>query len=138
MPDDALQTVLRIACRRGVDVRVLVPRRSNMRLADLVRTSYLDELASVGARVELFEPTVLHAKLLVIDERVASVGSANLDMRSLFTNHEVAAVLYSAADIAATAAAVEAFAADATRHVPAASFARTARTGALRILAPLL
>jgi cardiolipin synthase len=138
VPDDALQTVLRIACRRGVDVRVLVPRRSNMRLADHVRTSYLDELAAVGARVELFEPTVLHAKLLVIDERVASVGSANLDMRSLFTNHEVAAVLYSAADIAATAAAIEAFATDASSYVPAAGFARTARAGALRILAPLL
>lgn len=138
VPDDALQTVLRLACRRGVDVRVLVPRRSNMRLADVVRTAYLDELAAAGARVELFEPTVLHAKLLVIDDRVAMVGSANLDMRSLFTNHEVAVVLYSAADVAATAAAVEAFGADASPHAPAAGFARSARTGALRILAPLL
>jgi cardiolipin synthase len=138
IPDDALQSMLRLACRRGVDVRVLVPRRSNLPFADVVRTGYLDELASAGARVEFFEPTVLHAKLLVVDDRVAMVGSANLDMRSLFTNHEVAAVLYSAADIAATAAAIEAFAADASAYVPAAGFARTARAGALRILAPLL
>ena len=138
VPDDALQTVLRLACRRGIDVRVLVPRRSNMRLADLVRTAYLDELAAAGARIELFEGTVLHAKLLVIDDRVAMVGSANLDMRSLFTNHEVAVVLYSATDVASTAAAVEAFAADASPYARAPGFARTARAGALRILAPLL
>jgi cardiolipin synthase len=130
--------VLRLACRRGVDVRIVVPRRSNLRFADLVRASYIDELATAGARVELFEPTVLHAKLLVIDDRVAVVGSANLDMRSLFTNHEVAAVLYSPADIDATAATIEAFSAAASRHVPPEGFARTARTGALRILAPLL
>lgn len=138
MPDDALQTMLRLACRRGVDVRIVVPRRSNLKFADLVRSSYIDELAVAGARVELFEPTVLHAKLLVIDDRVAMVGSANLDMRSLFTNHEVAAVLYSPADVEATAAALEAFGASTSRHVPVAGFARSARTGALRILAPLL
>lgn len=138
VPDDALQAVLRLACRRGVDVRIVVPRRSNLRFADLVRGSYIDELAAAGARIELFEPTVLHAKLLVIDDRVAMVGSANLDMRSLFTNHEVAAVLYSPADVDATAAAVEAFGAAASHHTPPEGFARTARTGALRILAPLL
>ncbi len=138
VPDDALQSLLRIACRRGVDVRILLPRRSNLRFADLVRTSYLDELAAAGARVELFEPSVLHAKLLVIDDRVAMVGSANFDMRSLFTNHEVGVVLYSPADVGSTAGAFEEFAARASTYRPARGFARSARAGALRIVAPLL
>jgi cardiolipin synthase len=138
VPDDALQSVLRLACRRGLDVRVIVPRRSNMRLADFVRTSYLAELAAAGARVLFFERSVLHAKVLVLDDRVAMVGSQNLDMRSLFTNHEVAAVLYSPGDIESVAAIVEDWAAQSVADVAPERFAKTALAGALRIIAPLL
>jgi cardiolipin synthase len=138
VPDDALQSVLRLACRRGLDVRVIVPRRSNMRLADFVRTSYLAELAAAGARVLFFERSVLHAKVLVLDDRVAMVGSQNLDMRSLFTNHEVAAVLYSPGDIESVAAIVEDWAAQCVSDIAPERFAKTALAGALRIIAPLL
>jgi cardiolipin synthase len=138
VPDDALQSVLRLACRRGVDVRIVVPRRSNLWLADRVRASYLAELAAAGARVALFEDGVLHAKIVILDDRVALVGSANFDMRSLFTNHEVAAVLYSPGDIEAVAAVVEGFAGRSSALEPPARFATTALSGALRILAPLM
>ena len=138
VPDDALHGALQLACRRGIDVRVLLPRRSNLWLADRVRTSYLEQLAAAGGRVMLFEPGVLHAKVVVFDERVALVGSANFDMRSLFTNHEVAAVLYGAADVASVAAIVEDFASRATPMARVDGFATTALSGALRILAPLL
>lgn len=138
VPDDALLSALLLACRRGLDVRIIVPRRSNMWLADHVRTSYVEQVAAAGGQVLLFEPGVLHAKIVVLDARVAMVGSANFDMRSLFTNHEITAVLYSAADIAAVAAVVEAFATQATASGRAEGFATTALSGALRIIAPLL
>lgn len=137
-PDDAIQSVLRLACRRGVDVRIIVPRRSNMWLADRVRGSYLTELAALGAAVRLYVPTVVHAKLLVLDQRVALVGSANFDMRSLFTNHEVAVVMYSAADVAAVADVIANLEAESVALEPGAPFAATALSGAMRIIAPLV
>lgn len=138
VPDDALLSALQLACRRGLDVRIVLPRRSNLRLADHVRTSYVDAIVAAGGRVLLFEPGVLHAKIVVLDDRVAMTGSPNFDMRSLFTNHEVAAVLYSAADVAAVAAVVEDFASQAVAAEPSRGFARIALGGALRIVAPLL
>ncbi len=138
VPDDALQSVLRLACRRGLDVRIIVPRRSNLRLADFVRASYLGELAAAGATVLFFERSVLHAKVVILDDRVAMVGSQNLDMRSLFTNHEVAAVLYTLEDINAVAAIVDDWASQCVIDVAPERFAKTALAGALRIIAPLL
>jgi cardiolipin synthase A/B len=138
VPDDALQSALQLACRRGLDVRILLPRRSNLWLADRVRTSDLERIAAAGGQVLLFEPGVLHAKVVVFDDRVAMVGSANFDMRSLFTNHEIAAVLYGAADVASVAAIVEDFASRATAMERVARFSTTALSGALRIVAPLL
>jgi cardiolipin synthase len=138
VPDDALHSALQLACRRGLDVRILLPRRSNLWLADRVRTSYLERIAARGGHVLLFEPGVLHAKVVVFDDRVAMVGSANFDMRSLFTNHEVAAVLYGAADVASVCAIVEDFASRATPMTRVDGFATTALSGALRIVAPLL
>jgi cardiolipin synthase len=138
VPDDALQSALRLACRRGLDVRIVVPRRSNQRQADWVRTSYLKEIGAAGGRIFVFEPTMLHAKIVILDDRVAMVGSANFDMRSLFINHEVAAVLYSPADIESVAAVVAEYFAAAIEDVQSAGFARTALSGALRIIAPFM
>ena len=138
VPDDALHSALQLAGRRGLDVRIVLPRRSNLWLADQVRTGYLERISATGGHVLLFEPGVLHAKVVVFDDRVAMVGSANFDMRSLFTNHEVAAVLYGAADVASVAAIVEDFASRATPMARVDGFATTALSGALRIVAPLL
>jgi cardiolipin synthase len=138
VPDDALHSALQLACRRGLDVRILLPRRSNLWLADHVRTSYLQQISAAGGHVLLYEPGVLHAKVVVFDARVALVGSANFDMRSLFSNHEVAAVMYGAKDVASVAGIVEDFASRATTMERVDDFATTALSGALRIIAPLL
>ncbi len=138
VPDDALQSALHLACRRGLDIRIVVPRRSNQRQADWVRTSYLREIGAAGGRIFVFETTMLHAKIVILDDRVALVGSANFDMRSLFINHEVAAVLYSQADIETVAAIAAEYMAGAAEDLRPAGFARTALSGALRIIAPLM
>lgn len=138
VPDDVLHAALRLACRRHVDVRIITPRRSNKLFADWVRTGYLRELQAAGGHVYLFEHRVLHAKTLVVDDDFAIVGSANMDMRSLFTNHEIGAVLYSRADIEAVAASIEQFRLESSQGVASATFATTVLSGALRLAAPFV
>ena len=90
VPDDMLARALTLAARRGVDVRLIVPLRSNHITADLARAGYIRDLHDDGGRVLLYTPVMLHAKAIVFDDSLAVIGSANMDMRSLFLNYEVA------------------------------------------------
>ena len=100
VPDDALQLALVLAARRGVQVELLLPARSNHRLADIARARSLRELAAAGVRIHLL-PRMLHAKAFVIDAALASAGSINLDGRSLFLNYELNVLLHDPAEIEA-------------------------------------
>lgn len=100
VPDDALQLALVLAARRGCDVQLLLPARSNHALADIARERSLRELAAAGVRIHLL-PTMLHAKYLSVDDALATCGSVNLDGRSLFLNYELNTVFHDAAQIAA-------------------------------------
>ncbi|SDM24136.1 cardiolipin synthase [Oryzisolibacter propanilivorax] len=93
VPDDALLDAWCLACRRGVQVSVLVPARSNHRLADIARERALRQLVAAGARVWL-SPAMLHAKAVLIDDDLALAGSVNLDARSLFLNYEAMTAFY--------------------------------------------
>jgi cardiolipin synthase len=94
IPDEFLLEALCIAGHRGVDVSITIPERSNHRLADLAREGYLSRIQEVGAGVWLYEPRMLHAKAILVDNTLAIVGSANMDMRSLLLNYEVALCIY--------------------------------------------
>ena len=100
VPDEPLARLLSLAARMGRDVRLIVPEKSNMRLADLAGRSYLDGLMEAGAQVFLYRKGLLHAKLLVVDDVLAGVGSFNVDMRSFYLNFEIGAFLYSQESIA--------------------------------------
>ena len=93
--------LLGAAARRGRRVRLVIPRRSDHRLLDFARRWYLRTLHEAGAEILFFKPDVLHAKLVVVDGATAVIGSANLDMRSLFLNYEVGAVLRETATVRA-------------------------------------
>lgn len=95
VPDDALAQSLRLAARRGVEVRILVPERSNHFLADRARGTYLREIQSAGGKIYFYSAGMVHAKLLLVDDRLALLGSPNFDMRSLFLNFEIALFSYS-------------------------------------------
>jgi cardiolipin synthase A/B len=88
VPDAALQLALCLAARRGVQVDLLMPARSNHRLSDVARGRALRALAQAGARI-WFTKRMLHAKLVIFDDDLALAGSANLDSRSLFLNYEM-------------------------------------------------
>jgi cardiolipin synthase len=94
VPDEGLLRALALQARVGVDVRVVLPRRSNHRVADLARNRLLRELAETGVRVFLHPGAMMHAKHIVIDERIAISGSVNMDARSLYLNYELAVFAY--------------------------------------------
>ncbi len=98
VPDDDLLQAMRFAVLRGVEVTLVMPRRSNHRIADFVRGRALRLLAGAGGRVHLL-PGMLHAKAVVVDESLAWSGSVNLDARSLLINYESIAVFYGDVEI---------------------------------------
>jgi cardiolipin synthase A/B len=137
VPDDSLYKALELATRRGIDVRIVVPARSNHRLADLVAGSLLRDLGAAGADVRLYGPGMLHAKALLVDDTVALVGSANFDLRSLYLDYEVALLLYGQAEARWLATWFEATCASATRGVPVAGRIVSKVQVLARLLAPL-
>jgi cardiolipin synthase len=100
IPDESLTRALELAARRGVDVRLLVPRRSNHFLADLARGTYLRQLLKAGCQIPLAEK-MLHAKAFLVDGDYAILGSANFDMRSLMLNYEIGVLIRSGEPLAA-------------------------------------
>ena len=116
VPDDTLLLALVLAARRDVAVDLLVPRRSNHRLADIARHRSLRALAEAGARVWLL-PDMIHAKAIVVDA-FALAGSANLDARSLFLNYEFMVAFYDRADVERFADWIARQRRDATPYMP--------------------
>jgi cardiolipin synthase len=98
VPDPTLLMALTLAARRGVQVDLVLPAKSNHRMADLVRHRALRELAGAGGRIWLL-PGMIHAKAVVVDHELALAGSANLDARSLFLNFELMVAFYERHDV---------------------------------------
>ncbi len=140
VPDEALTRALALQARMGRDVRILVPARSNHRIADLARGAPLRTLAEGGARAFLYGPGMLHSKLTVVDDSVAFLGSANADMRSLYLNFEIGVLAYSRTEVAAVTRVLEQYMAAGQGIDPAAGphpF-RWLLEDTARLLSPLL
>lgn len=138
VPDEMLARGLSLAARRGVDVRLIVPIRSNHPTADLARTSYLRDLHNAGGRVLLYTPEMLHAKVVILDDQLAIVGSANMDMRSLFLNYELSLFVWSPDEVARLAAWAKGLMAHTRRELPRPSWPAEIAENVVRLLSPLL
>ncbi|NCC25667.1 MAG: cardiolipin synthase [Deltaproteobacteria bacterium] len=140
VPDDPLAQAMRLAAHRGVDVRLIVPERSNHFLADVARSTYMREIQEAGARVMAYTPGMLHAKVVIQDEAVAQVGSANMDMRSLFLNYEAMLLVYSREEVLAVEEWVKTQVLAHCRPLEPreAGPAREMAEGLVRMVAPLL
>ncbi len=138
VPDEMLARALNLAARRGVDVRLIVPARSNHISADLARESYLRELHEAGGQVLLYQPVMLHAKAVIFDDQLAVIGSANMDNRSLFLNYEVALFLYSREQVGGVSAWANRLQADCLRDLPRPGWVRQLAENVVRLLSPLL
>jgi cardiolipin synthase A/B len=93
VPDDAVVQALQLAALRGVDVRVLIPEKADSRLVTLAAYSYFQELKAVGARFYRYQSGFLHGKFMLMDNQLATVGTANFDNRSFRLNFEITAVV---------------------------------------------
>jgi cardiolipin synthase len=138
VPDDSLQHAWVLAARRGLDVRLVVPDRSDSRLVDIARMDYLRELQRAGAKILRHRGPTLHMKAFVFDNTVAGVGSANMDVRSLFLNFEAMSFVYSRQAVASVAATIEDLFGKCTEGVRPIGRYRGMLSGAARLLAPLL
>jgi cardiolipin synthase A/B len=125
IPPLELVAALEAAALRGVEVSVVLPRRSNLRYIDWATLHWIPALVRRGVRVYLQEPPFSHAKLLVIDGRYAHVGSVNVDTRSLRLNFEIAVEVYDE-EFCGTLAE---FIAQRARSVPALTAESMARVG---------
>jgi cardiolipin synthase len=99
IPDEVLFQSLLVKAHTGRKIRLVLPLRSNHSIADIARYHYLRKLHTAGVEILFYTPRVLHGKLILADNKVALAGSANIDMRSMFVNFEIALLHYSPADI---------------------------------------
>jgi cardiolipin synthase len=93
VPTEEALLALTNAALRGVQVKLIVPARSDSRIVDAAARSYFQELQDAGVRVFEYQGRMFHAKTLLVDEQYGMVGSANFDNRSMRLNFEVAAVV---------------------------------------------
>ncbi len=142
LPSETLNAALQEAALAGIDVRLMLPERSDSRVVDLASHSYLDDMMQAGVKIAFYTPGFLHSKLLLIDDDLAVVGSANMDFRSFEHNFEVNAFVYDRAFNARLAAIYETDLGDCRRVTPGDWFRRprTRRWAEsfMRIFSPLL
>ena len=89
VPDEQFITAVQLAALRGVDVRILVPRKSDNWLVGLSIWSYLEELEEVGVQFFQYTRGFMHQKVTLIDDQACTIGTANFDNRSFRLNFEI-------------------------------------------------
>ena len=91
VPDEGVLTALQTAAIRGVEVRILIPERGDQLLAWLSAFSYYEQVIPFGVKIYRYQRGFLHQKVVLVDQRLAAVGTANLDNRSFRLNFEIMA-----------------------------------------------
>ncbi len=142
VPDPSILMALQTAALRGVDVRLLLPGRSDHPLVLHAGRSFQDALLAVGVRIFELQDVVLHAKTVTVDGNFSTLGSANMDQRSFRLNFE-ANVFFFGAEVAAELERDFLSLCSSAREVTAASRRDISRRqrlteGVARVLAPLL
>ena len=95
LPPEAILKALQNVALSGVDVRVMLPRHSDSAMLSYASHSYITESLRAGVKIYFFDAGMLHSKVLIIDDDIASVGSANCDFRSFEHNFEANLLIYS-------------------------------------------
>ena len=138
--DNDLLTCLRLAAKRGVDVRIYTPGIPDKKTIYQLSRSYFPSLLKAGVKIYSYTPGFLHAKTWLIDDRAAAVGTVNLDYRSLYLHFEDSVILYGGdvlADIAADFRAIEADSRPVLLEDCRNGFLGNMMSAGLRLVAPL-
>jgi len=94
LPNESILTALKSASLSGLDVRIILPARSDSKMVFWSSRSYVSELLEAGIKIYFYEKGFPHSKLLIVDGVLCSVGTANMDIRSFDQNFEVSALIY--------------------------------------------
>ncbi|UNL95817.1 cardiolipin synthase [Paenibacillus polymyxa] len=94
IPDPGIYEALKLAAVSGIDVKIIIPYQSDSKLVHLASLSYVQELLEAGVEFYQYRKGFIHAKVVIVDDLLGSVGTANMDMRSFFYNFELTAVLF--------------------------------------------
>ncbi|KAB2337223.1 cardiolipin synthase [Cytobacillus depressus] len=94
IPDEDIFSALKIAALSGIDVRLLIPKKPDKKIVYYASRSYFPDLLEAGVKIFEYEKGFMHSKIVIVDEELASIGTANMDMRSFHLNFEVNAFLF--------------------------------------------
>jgi cardiolipin synthase len=94
MPNESILTALKSASLSGLDVRIILPARSDSMIVYWGTRSYVSELLEAGVKIYFYQKGFPHSKLLIVDSVLCSIGTANMDIRSFDQNFEVSALIY--------------------------------------------
>ena len=94
LPSEVIDNTLQEAALAGVDVRLMLPERSDAPMVHLASHSFLADMLRAGVKILFYQPGFLHAKLLIVDDDLTVIGSANMDFRSFEHNFEANAFVY--------------------------------------------
>ncbi|MFY2764018.1 cardiolipin synthase [Arenimonas sp. MALMAid1274] len=141
VPGEAARMALASAALRGLEVRVIVPARSDSRIVSAAARSYYDDLLAAGVKIHEYGPRMLHSKALLVDDETCLVGSANFDHRSFRLNFELSLLV----NDAVLGAALEAEMLDDLSHSrevkidrPKPAFPQRLGEACARLLSPIL
>ena len=138
--DNDLLSCLRLAAKRGVDVRIYTPGVPDKPTIYQLTRSYFPHLLQAGVKIYSYTPGFLHAKTWLVDDRIAAVGTVNLDYRSLYLHFENSVLLYGGAvldDVRRDLAEIEKGSAAVTLADCRTGFFGTLYSAVLRLVAPL-
>lgn len=138
--DNDLITALGLAAKRGVEVKIFTPGVPDKPTIYLMTRSYFPALLRAGVHIYTYTPGFLHAKTWLCDDRVAAVGTVNLDYRSLYLHFECSALLYGGKvleDILADMQSIEKESAPVALEDCRTGFLGTLHSAVLRLVAPL-
>jgi cardiolipin synthase len=94
MPPQTLVTALKTAALSGVDVRIIIPEKSDAITPKWCSFSYVEQFLEAGIKIYFYQKGFIHSKTLMIDDVFSTIGTTNLDFRSLETNFEINAFVY--------------------------------------------
>ncbi|MBI9061607.1 MAG: cardiolipin synthase [Marinilabiliaceae bacterium] len=94
MPSESVLLALKAAALGGVDVRILIPEKSDAYFTQLCSKSYIREMLETGVKFYFYQKGFLHSKMMVVDDQVCTIGTTNMDFRSFEQNFEVNAFIF--------------------------------------------
>jgi cardiolipin synthase len=144
VPDTPLTRELELCTLRGVDVRLIIPKKSDNLLVHWVGSTYADKLRKAGVKVLFYDPGFMHQKVVLVDDDLALVGTTNFDNRALYLNFETTLAIHGA-DFARRVEAMltidmaeSSAVGDPADKGPVSRFIRLQKENLSRLLAPLL